>query len=94
MAGEPRLDPGACPVEPRDACACWPACGVAAPPPRVVADKSIGEDVSVKVGLVTVRRSLRELKPSGTRGLLENCGHSECLSPLAENEFRGDVWER
>jgi hypothetical protein len=88
MAGEPRLDTGACP-DPRDACECCPACRVDIPPTRV--DELTGEEVNVNVGPVTVRRSLRELNPSGTRGLLENCGHSECLSPLPENEFRGDV---
>jgi hypothetical protein len=56
--------------------------------------ESIGEDVNVRVGFVTVRRSFRELKPSGPRGLLANCGHSDGFSPRPAKEPRGEVCER
>lgn len=52
------------------------------------------QEVNAIVGFVTVRQSFLELKPSGTWGLLTNCGHSDDLSPRAAKEFRGEVCGR
>lgn len=57
---------------------------------------SAGTD-RVKLGFVTVRRSVLGAEPSGPRGLLVNWGHSEDFSlesrPLFAKCVRGDVWE-
>ena len=74
-------------------------CGVAeadtVPLSSLTADSSSIVADRVSVGFVTVRRSAREVTPSGTRGLVLNWGHSEDFSLASmvrpENELRGEV---
>jgi hypothetical protein len=52
------------------------------------------EEVNVRVGFVTVRRSVLELKPSGPQWLPMNCGHSDGFSLRGVKEFLGEVCGR
>lgn len=86
--GEPRREDGAT-DEPRLIWECCPMWGVDVPETTPVSfPLRSTEEVNVRVGFVTVRRSVLALKPSGPR---TNCGHSDDFSPRMVKELRGEV---
>jgi len=60
-------------------------------PPSLAPGGSLGGTESVRFGLVTVRLSDLEVRPSGPRGGPVNCGHSEDFSRDSSVRFAKDV---